>query len=291
MRLCHIACISLAACSAAAAVAVPAAAAPLFQQQTAKLGSPQPCASTNEGCYSHYVLMADFSNDGALDFVFANGGGFYTPSTTAPLAAYLNDGMGNFTEVNATMFGGCSGRVRQIAAGDIDADGDLDLYLPDSYGMQPDAFFINNGQNPPLFANEGPLRLPVTSRSAGARFGDLDNDGDLDLVLTYWGTMPYFSPGTAKVYLNDGAGFFMEKPAAVPQNTQNIGTGPIDVDLFDAEGDLDLDMILASRAGESLLFLNDGTGTYADANGQFADQPGPYVYGMDECDVDGDGDL
>ncbi|MCC6558645.1 MAG: VCBS repeat-containing protein [Polyangiaceae bacterium] len=268
-----------------------AGAAPLFQEETWRLGSPQPCADSNEGCYSHYVLVADLDADGDVDILFANGGGYYVPHTTAPLTAYLNDGAGNFTEVGQTSFGGFEGRVRQIAAGDVDGDGDLDLYAPDSYGIQPDAFFINDGGSPPLFSDEGALRLPISSRSAGARFGDLDGDGDLDLVLTYWGMAPYLSPGTAKVYLNDGAGFFAEKPLAVPQDTQDIGTGPIDVDLFDADDDFDLDMVIASRDGDSLLFFNDGSGTFFDANGNLPEQQGPYVYGPDECDVDGDGDL
>ncbi len=229
-------------------------AAPLFIEKTANLGSPQPCAATNEGCYSHYVLLADLDGDADLDAVFANGGGYYAPATTAPLAAYLNDGAGLFTEVGVSSFEGFAGRVRQIAVGDVDGDGDLDLYAPDSYAMQPDAFFINNGQNPPKFTNEGAARLPLSSRSAGARFGDVDNDGDLDLLLTDWGTTPYTSPGTARVYLNDGTGHFAEKAAAVPQNTQAIGTGPIDIDLFDADGDFDLDLVLASRQGESLFF-------------------------------------
>lgn len=270
---------------------VRAEAAPLFQEETWRLGSPQPCADSNEGCYSHYLFLADLDADGDFDIVYANGGGYYVPSTTAPLVAYLNDGSGHFTDIGPSSFGGFHGRVRQIAAGDVDDDGDLDLYAPDSYGLQPDAFFINDGGSPPLFTDEGATRLPLSSRSAGARFGDLDDDGDLDLVLTYWGTAPYLSPGTAKVYLNDGAGHFAEKPGAVPQDTYDIGTGPIDIDLFDADDDFDLDMVIASRDGDSLLFYNDGTGTYVDANHRFAEQQGPYVYGPDECDVDGDGDL
>ncbi|TKC98514.1 FG-GAP repeat domain-containing protein [Polyangium fumosum] len=268
-----------------------AAAAPYFVEKTGNLGSPQPCADTKEGCYSHYVLLVDLDGDGDLDAVFANGGGYYTPSTTAPLAAYLNDGTGKFTEVGATSFGGFSGRVRQIAAADVDGDGDVDLYVPDSYGMQPDALFVNNGQTPPVFADEGAARMGTSSRSAGARFGDLDGDGDLDLVSTDWGADPPGSAGTARIYLNDGDGFFQEKAAAVPQDTQAIGTGPIDVDLVDVDGDFDLDLLLASRQGESLLFRNDGTGTFVDANGDLPDQPGPYVYGPDACDIDGDGDL
>ncbi|MDI3281726.1 FG-GAP-like repeat-containing protein [Polyangium sp. 15x6] len=270
---------------------VAAAAAPIFVERTENLGSPQPCAASNEGCYSHYVLLVDLDGDNDLDAVFANGGGYYTPSTTAPLAAYLNDGTGKFQEVGGTSFGGFSGRVRQIAAADVDGDGDVDLYAPDSYGMQPDALFVNNGQTPPLFTNEGAARIGTSSRSAGARFGDLDGDGDLDLVSTDWGSDPPDSAGTARIYLNDGAGVFQEKAEAVPQGTQAIGTGPIDADLVDVDGDFDLDLLLASRKGESLLFRNDGTGTFVDANGDLPDQPGPYVYGPDACDIDGDGDL
>ncbi len=266
-------------------------AAPFFVEVTANLGSPQPCLGTNEGCYSHYVLLTDFDNDGDLDAVFANGGGYYTPDDTAPLVAYLNDGMGQFTEIGASSFGGFTGRVRQIAVGDIDNDGDLDFYAPDAYGMQPDAVFVNGGQTPPLFTQEGVERIGKSSQSGGARFGDLDNDGDLDIVVTDWGNAPPDSAGTARVYLNDGNGFFQEKTAAIPQNTQSVGTGPIDIDLLDADGDFDLDLLLASRKGESLFFRNDGTGAFFAANDDLPDQPGPYVYGPDACDVDGDGDL
>lgn len=281
----------LAGFAAPLAASSPALAVPLFEEATENLGSPQPCDDAKEGCYSHYVLMADLDGDGDLDLAFANGGGYYVANGAAPMAVYLNDGEGVFQEVNATLFGGFTGRVRQVAVGDVDGDGDLDLLAPDSWAMQPDALFINDGQSPPTFVDEGPTRLPVSSRSAGARFGDLDDDGDLDLVLTDWGASPPDSSGTARVYVNDGKGFFTEKPNAVPQNTNVIGTGPIDIDLFDADGDWDLDMVIASRKGESLLFTNDGTGYFLDANVLFPDQPGPYVYGPDECDVDGDGDL
>lgn len=267
-------------------------AASLFVEATAQLGSPQPCGpGDTEGCYSNYVVMADLDGDGDLDAVFASGGGYYVPGDAAPMAVYLNDGHGTFAESGAATVGGFSGRLRQVAVGDIDGDGDNDLVAPDAWAMQPDAVFVNNGARPPVFASEGATRLGTSSRAGAVRLGDLDGDGDLDLVITDWGDMPFMSPGTAKVYRNDGTGKFSEIAAAVPQNTQAIGTGPIDADLFDADNDFDLDLLLASRDGESLLFMNDGHGVFADANARLADQPGPYVYGPDECDVDGDGDL
>jgi MYXO-CTERM domain-containing protein len=266
--------------------------ASFFTDATARLGSPQPCGpGDTEGCYSSYVALADLDGDGDLDAVFASGGGYYAPGDAAPMALYLNDGHGTFAESNATAVGGFTGRLRQVAIGDIDGDGDNDVIAPDSWAMQDDAVFVNDGQRPPSFANEGVARLGTKSRAGAVRLGDLDDDGDLDLVITDWGDAPPGSKGTAKVYLNDGHSSFSELAAAVPQDTDSQGTGPIDADLFDADGDLDLDLILASRQGESLLFVNDGTGHFADAGAQLADQPGPYVYGPDECDVDGDGDL
>jgi hypothetical protein len=276
---------------AALAAARLAHAAPLFEEKTANLGAPQPCAGTNEGCYSNYVVLADLDGDKDLDIVFASGGGYYAPGTKAPMAAYLNDGAGDFTEVNATAFGGFQGRLRQVTVGDIDGDGDNDVIAPDSWAMQPDAVFVNDGASPPHFTDEGAARLGTSSRAGAVRLADVDSDGDLDLVVSDWGASPPTSAGTAKLYLNDGAGHFSELAGAVPQNTQAIGTGPIDMDLFDADGDFDLDLLIASREGESLLFVNDGTGHFGDANARLPDQPGPYVYGPDACDVDGDGDL
>ncbi len=262
-----------------------AAAAPYFEEVTEQLGA-QPCDPV--GCYSHYAQMADLDGDGDLDFLFASGGGYYEPADAQPLLLYRNDGA-SFVLASDTAFGGHSGRHRQISIGDIDGDLDLDVIAPDSYALTDDAVFINDGTG--NFVDEGAVRLPVRSRAGGARLGDLDGDLDLDLVLTDWGDMPPSSEGTAVVWLNDGSGSFQESPAAVPQDTAGIGTGPIDVDLLDIDGDWDLDLLLASREGDSLLFRNNGAGIFVDANGDLPQQQGPYVYGPDPCDVDADLDL
>src|SRR4029079_68415 len=113
----------------------------------------------------------------------------------------------HFTDASADAVGGFRSRLRQVAIGDVDGDGDLDLYAPGSWG-ETDALFINAGRG--TFTDEAAQRLPagLASRAGATRFGDVDGDSDLDLVVTDWGEAPPASTGTAKLYLNDGAGRF-----------------------------------------------------------------------------------
>jgi FG-GAP-like repeat len=179
------------------------------------------------------------------------------------------------------------GRARQVAAGDIDGDGDLDLFVPDSWAIQADALYVQ--VSPGVYVDEGAERIGSSSRAGAARMGDLNGDGHLDIVATDWGQAPPRSPGLGQIYINDGLGRFTLSEGALPAELSETGTGPIDLDLLDFDDDGDLDMLLASRVGDSILLSNDGLGRYSQA--PLPPQPGPYVYGPDPCDVDGDADL
>ena len=265
---------------AALCLASSAGADPFFAEKVKAFGT-QPC--TPEGCWTNYVQVVDLDGDGDLDIVMANAAGYFVKGTESqPLIVYLNDGAGNFTDGSQAMVGGTSGWFRQVAFADINGDGKLDMYVPDAWGAA-DKLFVNQGNG--TMADEAAVRLPgVSSHAGAARFGDVDNDGDLDLIVgDSWTTV---GTPAAHLYLNDGTGKFAESPTALPVGSQQA----IDFDLFDADGDFDLDLLINNHQGKNSLWINDGKGHFTDA--PFPGPASPALhYGPVACDVDGDGDL
>lgn len=289
-----------------------------------------PCAVKPEGapnswlpgCFSSFLLISDVDGDDDKDVLFANGGGYYAEGFSEESTVLFNDGTGGFQNVVGTVFGGASSRLRQVSVGDIDNDGDRDIYQPGGYGLDADKLWVQ--QDDGTFVDKAAILLPGKMKSfAGAsHFGDLDNDGDLDLVVADWGVIPLTgqraSPGNTWVFLNDGTGAFSQLPTnVVPppmRSVQNLGADgrvdptdrgwgrtPIDIDLHDIDGDFDLDILVNHRNGQSRIFLNDGTAHFDDfttsvsAEGEtilnYPIKFGPYVYNQELCDFDQDGDL
>ena len=67
--------------------------------------------------------------------------------------------------------------------GDINNDGDLDLFVPDLYTNKKNILFINNGDGSFTEVTNGPVVTDV-STSSGGNFADFENDGDLDLFVS-----------------------------------------------------------------------------------------------------------
>jgi MYXO-CTERM domain-containing protein len=244
--------------------------APLWQELAGAFGD-QPCGGG--GCYTNYMRIADLDGDGDLDVVFPNDSG-----VAEPLVIYANDGAAGFTDVSATAVGDHTGRIRQVAIGDIDGDGDLDIYAPEVTSTLG-AMFVNDGDG--VFVDEGDVRLPATVLATGStRFGDLDDDGDLDLVAADHG-----GGGDSLVLRNDGDGYFTELADAIPYD---IGSDINDVDLLDIDRDYDLDILTNAHGGTNRIWINDGTGVFGES--LFASSGGLH-YNPGVCDVDSDGDL
>jgi len=296
-------------------------AAPLFTEDTLKslgTGTAQACADSGDpGCYTNWFVLADLEKDGDFDFLMANGGGLFGPGNLESAVVYLNDSKGSFFNATHTSFEAAPSQVRQIAVGDIDGDGDLDIYQPGAYGTDPDKLWVQ--VRPAEYVDLAHSLLPANSasRAGSVHFGDLDGDGDLDLVVADWGDASAEAVSKVVLYDNDGKGSFTlsetqadvpaashRLPATIPATSSAAyyGSRPTDLDLVDVDGDFDLDILVSHRHGYSRIFLNDGKGSFTDGtafNGtasaeitaKYAPKQGPFANNQDACDLDGDGDL
>ncbi len=236
------------------------------------------------GSWTNYIRLADLDADGDLDITIANCGGFFASPVAEAFVMLSNGGAGDFAITQGPHNG--SKKVRVVAVGDIDGDGDNDVFLPNA-GGGADEFYVFDGN---AFVNKAADLLPnggTKSASAAARFGDVDNDGDLDLLVAqrYLGN----SGPPVRLLLNDGSGVFTAS-TAVPSFLP--GSNPDDIDFVDIDRDFDLDVLINTHSGGAALWRNDGSGAFTDVSTNFpAPVSGPYAYGPSACDVDGDGDL
>jgi hypothetical protein len=131
--------------------------------------------------------FADIDNDGDQDLFVSN--------YVGPNNLYLNDGKGIFTMASEKIASKSQGWGKGPTFGDVDHDGDLDLYEGDC--KQANQLYLNDGKgNFVNVADSQPTLKCETVRTKGTAFADVDNDGDLDLYVINWGA-------ENKLYLNN----------------------------------------------------------------------------------------
>ena len=130
------------------------------------------------------VAIFDYDNDGKLDLYFATG--TLLPLGTAqkgPNRLYKNLGGNRFRDMTQASGLGFAGYCHGIVVGDIDNDGDQDVFLC-NYGVN--VLFLNNGDGSFTDISKD-AGIGGTNWSTGGAFLDYDNDGDLDLYVTNYG--------------------------------------------------------------------------------------------------------
>jgi len=153
----------------------------------------------------------------------------------------LNNGEGVFVDATALRLPlpAEGEETREADLGDVDNDGDLDLFLANvtfSQGAPPqNRLLLNDGSG--FFTDVTATHLPVDQQyTVDGDLVDLDYDGDLDLA-----TAQAFV-GTYQVLLNDGAGHFVDHTSEVYETVP--GGNGIDVEAADFTGDGLLDIYL-----------------------------------------------
>ncbi|HEX5053237.1 MAG TPA: VCBS repeat-containing protein [Planctomycetota bacterium] len=244
--------------------------------------------------WTNKVELADVDGDGRPDILFANGGDYDTPGTPVASRVFANRGAGHaFAEVTKQVFGDALFLARVIKVRDVDGDGRADVFVGTTFGTQS-RLFLGTGQGD---AGKGAFRdatasnLPALPLSVGdAEFGDIDGDGDLDLVLAEWGPgSPMKNDGgRTRLWRNDGGVFTDVTNECMPDVLVRFSW---ELELVDVDNDFDLDVLVSSkRSPGSFLFLNDGTGRFTDVSKQRLPQF-TNNYEFEPMDVDGDGWL
>ncbi|MEG4495046.1 S8 family serine peptidase [Microcoleus sp. D3_18_C4] len=222
-----------------------------------------------QGLSDSSAIWLDYDNDGDLD-ILLTGSAFAGGITKI----YRNDS-GSFTDILANLQGVFDGSVD---AGDYDKDGDIDILITGSSGSSPSGIskvYRNDNGN---FIDINAALTGVSSSDAA--WGDYDNDGDLDILLT--GKFNGASP-ISKIYRNDN-GNFIDINAAL----QGVSDGSVNWGDYDNDGDLDILLSGANQSGfSSKIYRNDG-GIFTDIS---ANLQGVYFSSVTWGDYDNDSDL
>ena len=251
------------------------------------------------------AAWSDANNDGSIDLFVTN----YEiwPTRAFPDLLYINAGDGTFTAPVAYP-AQAQWRGRGINWSDFDNDGDQDFYVS-NYRLMPNQLWVNDGQG--NFSEQAKARGVIGTDDGGAHpaqgetpsyqysghtigscFGDLNNDGHIDLVVVNFAHGPAFQDRTM-VLMNSGPPDYTftninEGNQAGIHYQESYAKGALGD--YDNDGDLDIFITTVYPHNDGTLFENDGTGRFTDV-GDKAGVRGNDGYGVAWADYHNDGDL
>jgi len=234
--------------------------------------------------YNRKPVFIDLDNDGDKDLVVGCNDGslkyLENTGTAASPAWSINDA--KFQGISVTAYSAPT-------FADLDGDGDMDLIIGDLYGNFK--YYKNVGtKTNPIFSYDSSMFAGITVGSkASPTFADLDDDGDLDMIVGDTSSIKYYqNTGTATV------------PAwpLVPANLSGVSPWTNNSPTFaDMDNDGDFDLILACRGG---LYYYKNTGNknsptwssdWSAISGIYASYSDDNGVAIADLDNDGDNDI
>jgi hypothetical protein len=201
----------------------------------------------SDGGHSYSAAWVDVDNNGLVDLFVANGG----MSHAQVNFVYRNLGGGSFSRVMEGAIVSGEDASCGTAWGDYDDDGDQDVVVTN----------YRFGTSPVLFRNDGDFEFTAIEgildeegfASSAAMWADLDNDGDLDLVVS--GVFGLAN----RLYLNQGGG---NLDRIVADAASLAGGNSYALNVLDAENDGDQDLAIANWGSAGALYINNGNGGF-----------------------------
>src|SRR5262245_20538660 len=230
---------------------------------------------TFDGGRSEFEI-ADVDADGHPDLVsVGDHGSPFIGTSQHGIMVWLGDGAGGFSLVMSGNFG-----YGGVALGDVDGDGHMDAaygvhhdYSSDDFGDQLIEVARGDGSGAGWTPwDDGLATAGETYGMFGTDLGDVDGDGDLDLVSNSFGCC-----AGLHVYQNHGDGSWSPTFSAPGSNSD------MDCLFCDFTGDGHLDLAAASQSGKA--WRGDGTGAFTKSLGL----PDGSYRGVSAGDVSGDG--
>jgi hypothetical protein len=229
--------------------------------------------SAKTGIEEHFgtglgVVGADFDSDGSVDIYVAN--------DKMANILWINDGHGNFSNV-APMSGvayNANGKAEAsmgVLAGDVDGDGDEDLFMTHLNG-QTNTLFLNDGtgffRDATDERNLGGSSLPHTG--FGTIWIDYDNDGDHDVLIANGAVLGKGQDSVGReaaygqknqLYRNNGTGRFAQVSDSAGESFgfERISRGAA---VGDIDNDGDLDAVISNSDGPVELLINRGVAAH-----------------------------